>query len=704
MKRSPVEVYAGLGFVNLYRVSAMNNEYLIMDAVYSDETEQYVSPCEPDIGEPVTVRLRAAAGNADAARLHIDDKIIEMEKCLTEGIYDYYGAVVRVYAKEAYYFSVVKDGRVYYFNNKGLSKYVDTAYNFNLIPGFKTPAWARGAVMYQIFVDRFYNGDRSNDVENNEYAYLGKAAKKIEKWGQPLALSDDVCNFYGGDLKGVMEKMGYIRDLGVECIYFTPLFVSPSNHKYDTQDYDYIDPHIGVIVKDGGSPLRFEKFHNKYATMYIQRTTDKDNLEASNALMCELIGTAHENGIKVILDGVFNHCGAFHKWLDKENFYYSNGYPPGAYRDAKSNYQDYFYWYNKKWPYNDCYMGWWGYDNHPKLNYENSGELYEYIMDIGRKWVSEPYCADGWRLDVAADLGDNAEFNHKFWKDFRKAVKEANPNAVIIAEHYGDAESWLNGDEWDSIMNYDAFMEPLTWFLTGMEKHSEEFKPDLLNNAAAFENTMRFYNSKLSVQSRQTSMNQLSNHDHSRFLTRTNMKAGRLHINGKKAADTGVNLSVMMSAVTFQMTWPGAPVIYYGDEAGLTGWTDPDNRRTYPWGNENKDLIEYHKTAVKLRKEHEALKTGSLQYLYSSQGVLSYGRWNENEKLAVAINNNGREAKIKLPVWKTGASGGHMKMLVLTKNAGFTYPNTDHAVNNGYAAFAMPPYSSCVLIHSASGI
>jgi len=178
------------------------------------------------------------------------------------------------------------------------------------------------------------------------------------------------------------------------------------------------------------------------------------------------------------------------------------------------------------------------------------------------------------------------------------------------------------------------------------------------------------------------------------------MKAGRLHINGKKAADTGVNLSVMMSAVTFQMTWPGAPVIYYGDEAGLTGWTDPDNRRTYPWGNENYNLIEYHKTAVRLRREHEALKTGSLQYLCVGQGVLSYGRWNENEKLAVAVNNNSREVKIKLPVWKIGVCDNSMKMIVLTKNAGFECPDTGHAVREGYVTITMPPYSSCILIHN----
>jgi len=683
---------------NQDRRAKIYGDYLIMDAVYSDETENYVSPCEPEPNEPVSVKLRTARDNADAVFLLTGESKFEMKKISSEDIFDYYETVIRPDKKTYYRFMICKNGNAYYYNNRGLYPEADFGYDFQIAPGFYTPEWARGAVMYQIYVDRFYNGDKSNDVVNNEYAYLSKAVKKIDQWDRPLSV-DDVCNFYGGDLRGVMEKMNYLKDLGVECIYFTPLFVSPSNHKYDIQDYDYIDPHIGVIIKDGGNPLTFEKFHNRYATMYMQRTANKENLDASNALMCELVELAHSNGIKVILDGVFNHCGAFNKWLDKENFYYASGYPAGAYRDEKSLYHNFFYWYDENWPNNDCYFGWWGYENHPKLNFEKSNELYEYILEIGRKWVSPPFNADGWRLDVAADLGSNPEINHRFWKDFRKAVKGANPNAVIIAEHYGDASSWLKGDEWDSVMNYDAFMEPLTWFLTGMQKHSEEFKPELLCNAMAFENSMRYFNSKLPNQSRQTAMNQLSNHDHSRFLTRTNMTAGRLHTSGKEAADAGIDVSIMMNAVTFQMTWTGAPVIYYGDEAGLTGWTDPDNRRTYPWGRENSALIEYHKKTARLRRAHQALKTGSTQYLRLDYGFLSYGRWNGQEKLVVAINNDTQEKTAAVPVWKAGIINGRLVSLISTANDGYSEEAKIYEVANGNAVITMPPRSSAVFIN-----
>ena len=280
----------------------------------------------------------------------------------------------------------------------------------------------------------------------------------------------DVRNFYGGDLQGVLDKMDYLESLGIDAIYFNPLFVSPSNHKYDIQDYDYIDPHFGVIVNDGGEPLPDNARSNENATKYKKRVTDYANLEASNEFFAKLVEEAHRRNIKVIIDGVFNHCGSFNKWLDRERIYEgSEGFDKGAYVDKDSPYHDFFKFQDDyAWPYNQSYLGWWGHDTLPKLNYEGSKKLEEYILGIAKKWVSPPYNVDGWRLDVAADLGFSQEYNHVFWRKFRNAVKEANPDAIILAENYGDSYSWLQGDQWDTIMNYDAFMEPVTYFLTGM--------------------------------------------------------------------------------------------------------------------------------------------------------------------------------------------------------------------------------------------
>lgn len=240
----------------------------------------------------------------------------------------------------------------------------------------------------------------------------------------------------------------------------------------------------------------------------------------------------------------------------------------------------------------------------------------------------------------------------QFWRDFRKAVKEANPEAIILAEHYGDPKDWLCGDQWDTVMNYDAFMEPITWFLTGMEKHSEQCSWDRYNNSGDFEAKMRYYMSRFSFESLSVAMNELSNHDHSRFLTRTNQKVGRLHTMGANEADTGINKNIMKEAITFQMTWIGAPTIYYGDEAGLTGWTDPDNRRTYPWGHEDNELLEYYKALIKIHKEYRAFAWGSIDYLYMSYGIMCYGRWTDNEKIIVILNNNDNSQEVIVPAWR----------------------------------------------------
>ncbi len=347
----------------------------------------------------------------------------------------------------------------------------------------------------------------------------------------------------------------------------------------------------------------------------------------------------------------------------------------------------------------NCYDGWWGHDTLPKLNYEGSKELYNYILEVGKKWVSPPYSVDGWRLDVAADLGYTKEFNHKFWRDFRKAVKGANADAIILAEHYGDPSDWLHkGDQWDSVMNYDAFMEPITWFLTGMDKHSDKYKEDMLNNSDAFFGAMRHYMSRFHSQSLYMAMNELSNHDHSRFLTRTNKKVGRTGTIGAKAADEHTDLSVMMEAVAMQMTWVGAPTIYYGDEAGLCGFTDPDNRRTYPWGRENERLIDLHKQLIKLRKENPVLKHGSIKFLHGEYGVLSYGRFDVDEKIVIVVNNLPIMKEVSVPVWEIGINSHKVcEQIFETANEDFMTMEDYFTVKKGRLDLKMKPYSSRIL-------
>ena len=518
---------------------------LKMRALFSDATKDYRNPPECDPGDSVALRLRTGKYNVNKAYLCTDNGEYRMERVDSDNLFDYYEASVTVSEKIlSYYFKVeTAHGAVCYYNQIGASRELNQYYNFRIIPGYKVPSWAKGAVMYQIFVDRFANGRPQNNVLDDEYNYIGEHVNEVKDWykyPEPMGVRE----FYGGDLQGVWDKLDYLENLGVDVIYFNPLFVSPSNHKYDIQDYDYIDPHIAMIVSDEGEVLAPGDHDNTHATRYIDRVTNRRNLEASNIYFAQLVEEIHKRGMKVIIDGVFNHCGSFNKWLDREHIYSRSRdqYELGAYERFESPYHSFFKFYSDQWPDNGSYDGWWGHDTLPKLNYEGSKKLEEYILDIGKKWVSAPYNVDGWRLDVAADLGYSPEYNHEFWKKFRKSVKDANPQAVILAEHYGDSYDWLSGGEWDTVMNYDAFMEPVTWFLTGMEKHSDQYREDMLGNADNFFGAMHHNMSRMGGQPVSISMNELSNHDHSRFLTRTNHRVARLANAGPEAAGENICL------------------------------------------------------------------------------------------------------------------------------------------------------------------
>lgn len=676
------------------------------DALFCDGTSSYVMPAEPKAGETVTLRFRTAENDvADVILLVGEEKArYTMQKADSIENFDFWEIQWTLdEAPLVYCFEIQRGGEICYYNRCGVSDCIVDYYDFKIVPGFSTPDWAKGAVMYQIFVDRFYNGDPQNDVEDREYIYIGAPCEQVKDWGS-MPATPDIRRFYGGDLQGVMDKLDYLQDLGIEVIYFNPLFVSPSNHKYDIQDYDYIDPHYGKIVKDGGEVLVEGDMDNTHATKYQIRTGDKENLEASNALFARLVDEMHKRGMRVILDGVFNHCGSFNKWMDRERIYEQQpAYQDkqGAFVSSQSPYRSFFHFFKEEesaWPYNYNYDGWWGHDTLPKLNYEDSPKLVQYIMDIGKKWVSPPYNIDGWRLDVAADLGYSNEYNHMFWKEFRKQVKRVNPDVLILAEHYGDPGEWLQGDQWDSVMNYDAFMEPLTWFLTGMEKHSNERRTDLWGNAEIFVNSMKHFMACMLTPSLQVAMNELSNHDHSRFLTRTNHIAGRVEQLGYKAAEEGINEAVFCEAVAVQMTWVGAPTVYYGDEVGVVGFTDPDNRRTFPWGNENQRLLNFHKEMIRIHKEQEILRTGSIKMLTWANNVLAYGRFQDDEQIVVILNNSKELKEITVPVWLAEVpQNTRMCRLMYTYEEGFTTEYDEYIVQDGEVVVNMGRHSVLIL-------
>lgn len=693
-------------YKSVYELNQANHYIMQMrpilhkEALFCDGSKDYRMPVEPNAYESVQIRFRTAKDNVDSVLLWSDGKSHFMDVVETENEFDYYEVTVQLHDKPYFYYFEIVTGMLHcFYGCQGVSKNVDLEQSFCIVPGFSTPEWSKGAVMYQIFVDRFYNGDTTNDVLTNEYYYLTGLAKKVEFWDKyPEGYS--IHEFYGGDLKGIYDKLDYLQDLGVEVLYLNPIFVSPSSHKYDIQDYDHVDPHFGKIVEDNGELLSEKNTDNRLASKYRCRVTREENLKASDEVLIQLIDEIHKRGMRIILDGVFNHCGSFHKWINREGIYSSKeGYPNGAFWSKDSEYRSYFsFSHENEWPGNGSYESWWENGTLPKLNYEGSKELTQYILDIGKKWVSPPFNADGWRLDVAADLGHSIETNHNFWKQFRKAVKEANPQAIILAEHYGMAKDWLLGDEWDSLMNYDAFMEPVSWFLTGMEKHSDAFMEDKIGNAKDFEEKMRYGMNQFLTSSLLSAMNQLSNHDHSRFLTRTNHKIGRAEELGAKAANEEINKGIFREAVVMQMTWPGAPTLYYGDEAGLCGFTDPDNRRTYPWGKEDADLIEFHKEIIRIHKSSPAFKTGSFKMLYVRKNVLCYARFTRKEQFLIMLNNDIYAQQLDVSFWPAGTTKHcKTKQLIFTNEGGYTTMPVYYSTENGRLKITMQRRSAIVL-------
>ncbi|MCP5455734.1 MAG: glycoside hydrolase family 13 protein [Thermotogae bacterium] len=654
-----------------------------MKGIYSDQTLRYLIPEEPNVGDPVKIRLRVpkyignVLGNVyispeKNSKSYSHSKMtIEYE---TENFFYFVSSFVMPSRIINYHFEleIINENKKIKYDSMGIviNRHIE---DFTLIAGFRTPEWSHGSVYYQIFVDRFYNGDRSNDPVDGEYNYDSTPIIK-KSWDELPSQETGHKEFYGGDLKGVLDKIDYLKELGIETVYFNPVFVSPSPHKYDTQDYEHIDPHIGVIKNDTDD-INFK---------YKIRTTDKENLELSDRLFGELTSKFSKENIRVVLDGVFNHCGSFHKWVDELGIYENQG----VIQNPESDSREYFYWNN------GYYEGWWGYPTLPKLNYEST-KLWNYIAGIGKKWVSEPYNISGWRLDVADDLGKSFDMNKNFWKYFKKEFKSVNPETVVFAEIYKSPKPWLENKSWDSVMNYIGCMDPVGYFLTGMEKHSDAFNSDLFMNSDIFVNTVMWALSQLPMNSKFIALNQLSNHDHSRWMTRTNMKTGRINSSGHYGAEENTDISVFKMGLIMMFTLPGSPGFYYGDEIGLTGWTDPDNRRPYPWdkyNDINKELLSFSKSLVDIYKHHKVMRKSSFMFLNWDGGYVSYALWDNEEKIVVIHNREESSKQVKIPLWLTEENSGFLKLIFSNNNSEKVNLNFEKGIFN----FNLSPKSSYV--------
>lgn len=486
-------------------------------------------------------------------------KKLPMEIKYSDRLYNYYEIKMRLEdVRFAYIFQIEEDGNTWYFSEDGVTKeykFEEGFYNFFQMPYINkndvmdTVDWMRSAVFYQIFVERFRQGNEKKDT-----SYINM------KWDEkPTPKS-----FAGGDLAGIIEKMDYLKELGISALYLTPVFRSISNHKYDIIDYFTVDPQFGT----------------------------KEELR-------QLVKLAHENGIRVVLDAVFNHCSMemqqFQDVLEKgrESRFYDWFIIDGDFPEPeKMNYE--------------CFAAC---NYMPKLNTANE-EVQDFLLEIAIYWIREADI-DGWRLDVSDEV------SHGFWRRFRKAVKKEKPDSVIIGENWHDAYAYLMGDQYDSIMNYAFTKACLDYFAKGV--FSAKDMADKLNS-----NLMRN-----TEQVNRMMLNLLDSHDTHRFFTEVNKDKDK-----------------MLAAIALEMVFEGAPCLYYGTELCMEGGYDPDSRRGFPWDTKSWDMdfLEKVKELIRIRKQ-PAVQYGEIK-IEEEQEMLHVERMWENSKIILRINMTEEEKKI----------------------------------------------------------
>lgn len=541
-----------------------------------------------EVYKEVTVYIHTVNFNG-----HEQDIVMDIVSRNEEGYFLYTGTIDTSNSLGLlnYYFKIIYNNKVVYYGNNndvlgGIGQKYDyrpKLYQITVYNERKVPDWYKEGIIYQIFVDRFLNGN-----ENGEISAPKKNSFIYATWeDDPMYIKNekgDVIrwDFYGGNLKGVKAKLEYIKSLGASIIYMNPIFEAASCHKYDTGDYKKIDGMFG---------------------------TDEDFKD-----LCE---EAKKLGIRIILDGVFSHTGSDSKYFNKLGNYENKG----AYQSKESRYYS-WYRFNKHPNEYEC---WWGFDNQPNVEELDESYLNYMIKDsdsVITKWIK--LGASGWRLDVADELPD------KFIEMIKEKILEVDKESVLIGEVWEDASNKISysnkreyffGNELDSVTNY-PFRDIVIGFVSG-NISSKIFINKLMSLLENYP-TENFY----------SAMNLLGNHDTERIFTKLKE-----------------NIELLKLALAIQMTMPGVPLIYYGDEVGLLGGRDPQNRKPYPWDKENREILNLYKVLTTIRNNELSLKKGTFKPISISEEILSYEREYNGEKIIVLVNPKNSYVECKFEIF-----------------------------------------------------
>jgi len=560
--------------------------------------------------ETLQIRIRTKKDNINQVELiygdpyHIIDYVWvsnrkEMKKVGSDSLFDYWQCTLTNQKRIRYGFILKSGDQQVTYTEKGIYAFIPEDIGFYFCMPylhkkdvFSPPSWVKETIWYQIFPERFRNGDSSLNPEHTI------------PWGQE---EPNLWNFFGGDFQGIIDSIDYLCDLGINGIYLTPIFHAKSNHKYDTIDYLKVDPHFG-----------------------------------DTELLKKLVHACHDRGIRVMLDAVFNHCG-----------YYFPPFQDVLERGEESRYKDWFHINGFPLKENGQvnYDTFGFYEEMPKFNTANP-EVKKYLLNVAKHWITE--CdIDGWRLDVANEV------DHDFWREFRKVVKSTKPDLFILGEIWHDSLPWLRGDQFDSVMNYPLLAKSLQFFAYDMIS-SQQFIEDMTKNLYAYPSTVS-----------SVLFNIVGSHDTPRVLHECNYRKERVKL-----------------LFTFLMTFPGSPCIYYGDEIGLGGGSDPGCRKCMPWNihEQDLDLKSYIKRLIQLRKQSMLVSSNSeFYFLPSSPSCLAYYSKKDGEILLTVINKGAEETHFLLPFPLRGK-----KISILLTEEEYAAESDDLAVTLG-------PYESSIL-------
>ena len=562
-------------------------------AIHHDGSEMFVSNPLPKIGETVDFTLRTPA-NASIIHVYMRAMINGeftyqlMKKVGDNTLTQIWQASYIIKQKHVPYIFMLmtEDGAIYY-SARGAS-YIDSPDSdaFRIIADYDAPLWIRDEVYYQIFPERFANGDESNDVQDDELTQKGYPSRKRE-WGElPLPWKQSgSMDFFGGDVNGITQKLDYLQELGITGIYTTPIFEATSNHKYDITNFFHVDKHFG-----------------------------------GDEALAELREESSKRDMTLMLDITPNHCSYKNPWVTnfKEHI------------DGDTS--EYFY-YDEE---NDVFETWLGVPSLIKLNYSSQklrDVMYRNKRSAIRKWLEPPYSIDSWRLDVANMTGnqDADQLDHEVWRELRHYARQSNPETYLLGEYFQDGTPHLQGDELDASMNYQGFNMPMRRWLTPEKKQVVNtdnpylYKPSI--PAEVMAEQWQIFMGAIPYPIALQQFNQLDSHDTTRILHET--------FDDKELVKLGTAL---------MMGFPGVPCIYYGTEIGMTGAGDPDNRRCMPWDESDwdKDMLAYFQKIIAIRKESPALKHGSFKVLFAKGDIVAFAR-ETSEQTMLLIGYRGDE-------------------------------------------------------------